>query len=74
MSEWIGVIRNATTGLILAVVNPDEDTELDNPRLLLLRGGAELEPVMMVKVPRDEYMSALSMDDVARIVERLVCE
>jgi hypothetical protein len=69
MSEWIGVIRSLNTGMILAVINPNDDSELDNPRLLLMQGTGE--PLMMVKVPRGDYMGALSMDQVAEIVERL---
>jgi hypothetical protein len=55
--------------MIIAVINPDDDSELDNPRWLLFQGNGE--PLMMVKVPRDQYMAALSMEDVAAIVERL---
>jgi hypothetical protein len=69
MSEWIGVIRSLNTGMILAVINPNDDSELDNPRLLLMQGTGE--PLMMVKVPRGEYLGALSMDQVAEIVERI---
>lgn len=70
MSAFIGVIVGGETGQIYAVVNPDDDAELDNPRLLLLRvaGG---EPMRMVRVPRGDYMGALSMEDVAKLVERL---
>jgi hypothetical protein len=69
MSEWIGVIRSLNTGMIIAVINPNDDGELDNPRLLLMQGTGE--PLMMVKVPRGDYMGALSMDQVAEIVERI---
>lgn len=69
-SKFIGVIREALTGTIMAVVNPDSDAELDNPRLLLLKGAGP-EAMQMVKVPRGAYEGALSMDDVARLVAEL---
>lgn len=68
--KFIGAIVNADTGVIYAVINPDDDSELDNPRWLLLRTG-ETMPMRMVKMPRDEYMAARSMDEVAEIVARL---
>lgn len=68
-SEFIGVIRGAGSGMVYAIVNPDADAELDNPRLLLLRG-TEAEPMEMIKVPREEYMKAGSMDEVAALVAR----
>jgi len=73
MSEFIGAVVGANTGHVYAIVNPDNDSELDSPRFMLIRG-THTEPVMMVRIPRNEYTSALSMDDVARIIERLVCE
>src|SRR5215831_8542533 len=47
--NFIGVIRGANSGTIYAVVNPNDDSELDNPRLLLL-GGEKAEAMEMVKV------------------------
>jgi hypothetical protein len=70
MSYFIGVIRNAITGQILAVVNPDDDAELDNPRHLLLKSGSS-DPVEMIKVPRGEYMGLMSTDQLAELVERM---
>jgi hypothetical protein len=101
--EFIGVIIGANSGQIYAVINPDDDSELDNPRLLLLQGGppqyklADMsnltrvddridvpalfemapdqpvtrEPMRMVKVSRGDYMVALSMQDVTRIIAEL---
>lgn len=66
--EFIGVIIAAATGTPVAVINPDDDRELDNPRLLLIQGTGE--PLMMVKVPRGDYMGMLSMQQVAELVER----
>lgn len=68
-ADNIGVICGAVTGMVYAVINPDDDSELDNPRLLLLQAGAE--PMTLVRVPRGKYMGALSMDDIAAIVARL---
>ena len=68
--NFIGVIRGANSGTIYAVVNPNDDSELDNPRLLLL-GGEKAEAMEMVKVPRDQYTDAMSLDQVAELVERV---
>jgi hypothetical protein len=38
--KYIGVIIGANTGQIYAVINPDDDSELDNPRLLMLQASA----------------------------------
>jgi hypothetical protein len=37
--EFIGVIVGANSGQIYAVINPDDDSELGNPRLLLIQSG-----------------------------------
>lgn len=66
--EFIGVIVTAYSGTPIAIINPDDDSELDNPRLLLIQGTNE--PLTMVKVPRGDYMGALSMDQVAELVAR----
>lgn len=74
-AEYIGVICGALSGRAYAVINPDDDGELDNPRLLLLKilteNPDQREPLAMVRVPRREYQSCLSMDDVMQIVARL---
>lgn len=36
---YVGLVCGATTGRVYAVVNPDDDSELDNPRFLLLGVG-----------------------------------
>jgi len=69
MSEFIGVIISANTRSVVAVINPGNDSELDNPRLLLIQS-ENGEPMMMIKVPRGDYMGALTMEDVAELVER----
>jgi hypothetical protein len=66
--EWIGVIIAANTGTPVAVINPSDDSELDNPRLLLIQGSDE--PLMMVKVPRGDYMGAMNMQQVADLVDK----
>lgn len=89
-SEFIGAIVGAVSGTVYAVINPDEDAELDNPRLLLLQAHPETlppydeekdeqpppipgerEPMAMVRIPRGDYMAALTMQDVADIIARL---
>jgi hypothetical protein len=69
-SEFIGVIRSTTTGKVYAVINPDEDQELYNPRWLLIKGETT-QPIQIVLVPRAEYMAAGTLDDLARLVERI---
>jgi hypothetical protein len=84
-SELIGLIVGYTTGIVHAVINPDDDAELDNPRWLLHQvkpdppedtpptdGDDQLtyEPMTMVTVPRGEYMGALSMADVAELAQK----
>jgi len=66
--DYIGVIVAANSNTPVAVINPSDDSELDNPRLLLIQGTGE--PLMMVKIPRGEYMGLLSMDQVAEIVKK----
>lgn len=71
MSDFIGVIRNAGTGQIYAVINPDDDAELDNPRLLLLKAVGRSEAIEMVRVPRDEYMKTTTREELEALVETL---
>lgn len=102
-SQFIGVIVGANSGNIYAVISPDDDRELDNPRLLLLQASAPAfrpvepsrynltdenapvvqffevnseekitrEPMRLMRVPRGDYMGALSMADVAALVAKL---
>jgi hypothetical protein len=65
-SQWIGVLRGVLSKRIYAVINPDDDVQLDNPRFLLIQN-EEMEPVRLIRIPREDYMTATSMDDVARL-------
>jgi hypothetical protein len=67
-SKFIGLICGALTNRVYAVHNPDHDSELDNPRLLLIQN-EEKEPVQMIKVERGKYMAALTPDHVQEIVD-----
>lgn len=71
MSEFIGVIRDAATGDILAIINPDDDAQLDNPRLLQIRRAEGPSVNEMIKVPRGEYTRAMTADQLIALVERL---
>jgi hypothetical protein len=51
MSDFIGAVVGANTGTVYAIVNPTFDSELDNPRLLLMRG-EQTEATRMVRIPR----------------------
>lgn len=42
-ANFIGLIYGATSGRIYAIINPDDDQELDNPRWLLLQVGLPLD-------------------------------
>lgn len=66
--DFIGVIIGANSGTPIAVINPTDDSELDNPRLLLIQGTSE--PLMMVKVPRGDYLGLMSMQQVADLVAK----
>jgi hypothetical protein len=66
-SEYIGLIVGFQSRRVYSVYNPDDDAELDNPRLLLLTNENH-EPVAMVKVLRTDYMSDLSPDHLANLV------
>lgn len=58
MATQVGLVTGATTGKVWAVINPDDDTELDNPRFLLIQiAEAVREPLVMVKVALTEYMA-----------------
>jgi hypothetical protein len=65
-SEWIGVLRGVLSKRIYGVINPDDDAQLDNPRFLLIQN-EEMEPVRLIRIWREDYMTATSMDDVARL-------
>jgi hypothetical protein len=65
-SEWIGVLRGVLSKRIYGVINPDDDAQLDNPRFLLIQN-EEMEPVRIIRIWREDYMAARSMDDVARL-------
>jgi hypothetical protein len=72
MSEFIGVIRNAETKEIYAVINPGSDSELDNPRWLLLKKTeGPAEAIELIKVPRGDYMGAMSTAQLSELLERL---
>lgn len=66
--DFIGVVIGANSGTPIAVINPTDDSELDNPKLLLIRGSDE--PLTMVKIPRGDYLGAMSMDQVAELVAK----
>lgn len=65
MADYIGLVCGATTGQIFAIINPDEDSELDNPRWLLIQiAEAQREPLTMLKMEMTEYMNCTSHDEV----------
>jgi hypothetical protein len=71
MSHFIGVIRNAETKEIYAVINPGSDYELDNPRWLLLKREGPAEAIELIRVPRGDYMGAMTLAQLSELVERM---
>lgn len=67
-SRYIGLIVGAMTRTVYSVFNPDDDSQLDNPQLLLLTN-EEREPVQMVKVERGAYATCMSPDDLYKLLE-----
>ena len=58
MNTLVGLICGASTGRVYAIINPDEDSELENPRWLLIKVMAEMrEPLTLLKVPLADYMA-----------------
>jgi hypothetical protein len=58
MNTLVGLICGASTGRVYAIINPDEDSELENPRWLLIKVMAEMrEPLTLAKVPLADYMA-----------------
>lgn len=70
MSPSIGVLIGAISRRVYAVINPDDEAELDNPRWLLIQND-EKEPVVLLRIARDDYMAATSIEEVAALVERM---
>lgn len=69
MNTLVGVVCGAATGQVYAVINPDDDSELDNPRWLLIKITAEMrEPLKLVKLPLAEYMACTHSDQVQALV------
>lgn len=53
-SKYIGLIVGSLSGRVYSIVNPDVDSQLDNPRFLLLTN-QDSEPMRMEKVPRRDF-------------------
>lgn len=67
-SEFVGVIVGTISGQAYAVINPDFDWELDNPRFLLMQN-SNREPLRLAKVPRGEYDMSKSMIEMANLAK-----
>jgi hypothetical protein len=67
----VGVVCGAATGHIYAIINPDDDSELYNPRWLLLKmAAAQREALTMVQIPLIEYMACTHSDQVDILVKK----
>ena len=69
MAQYIGVIFGANSGRIYAVVNPTDDRELENPKLLLIQN-QDGEPMMIVRISQEEYAACVSQDDLDACVKK----
>lgn len=70
MATQVGLVCGAETGTVFAVINPDEDSELDNPRWLLIQIAIALrEPLTLAKVGMDEYMICKSPEQVTQLAK-----
>jgi hypothetical protein len=65
MRDFIGAVN---TGTVYAIVHPTFESELDSPRLLLMRG-EQTEAIRRVRIPRGDYMGALTLGAGARRAE-----
>lgn len=71
MAENVGLVCGAITGKVYAIINPDEDEELDNPRWLLIQViRDEREPILLLRVGMAEYMACTHHDEVQAIANR----
>lgn len=71
MNTQVGLVCGASTGTVYAVINPDDDSELDNPRWLLIKVALALrEPLAFVKVGLDEYMACTDPVQVQALANR----
>lgn len=70
MATQVGLVTGATTGKVWAVINPDDDSELDNPRYLLIQIAEALrEPLVMVKIELSEYMTFKGPSDMQQAAQ-----
>jgi len=69
MADYIGLLVGANTDRVYAVINPDHDHELENPRHLLIQN-EEKEPVRLIKVARGDYHNTLTFKDVQELADR----
>jgi hypothetical protein len=61
----VGMVCGAATGQVYAIINPDDDSELYNPRWLLLKIAIEnREALTMVQIPLTDYMACTHPDQV----------
>ena len=66
-SQYIGLIVGTTTRRVYAVLNPDKDEDLDNPRHLLLQN-EEKEPIRMEKIDRGAYEICMTPEEVDAVI------
>lgn len=71
MNTFVGLVCGALTGKVYAVINPDEDEELDNPRWLLIKiEQGQREPILLVKIELETYMSYTHPDQIQVFANR----
>lgn len=66
-SQYIGLIVGSLSGTVYSIVNPYADSELDNPRFLLLTN-QDGEPMHMERVPRRDFdQTVMTPESVQRL-------
>jgi hypothetical protein len=65
MADFIGVVVNAD-GLVIAVINPDDDSELNNSAWEKL---GDNRPSKLKRVPRGSYDKLLTATDVHELIK-----
>jgi hypothetical protein len=67
-SKYIGVFMGADSGRVMAVINPDDDAQLDKPSYWLLLQDREFgEPTKLLKVSREDAAKAQTMEQLAQM-------
>jgi hypothetical protein len=70
-SKFVGVVRDYETKEVLAIINPDDDAELDNPRWMLIKGGGKERAVELVRMERGDFMTTSNHEQLFELLKKL---